>query len=78
MCKKLCHLFQTKMNEFVGKNSEWWYNGDGLHPNTERSTLLLLDRKDDTLSYSKSTFKIEIVHGIAVGLLKVCTLLFSP
>jgi len=50
MCKKLCHLFQTKMNEFVGKNSEWWYNGDGLHPNTERSTLLLLDRKDDCLS----------------------------
>jgi len=38
------------MNEFVGSNSEWWYNGDGLHPSTERSTLLLLDRKDDCLS----------------------------
>ena len=38
------------MNEFVGSNSEWWYNGDGLHQNTERSTLLLLDRKEDCLS----------------------------
>jgi len=38
------------MNEFVGSNAEWWYNGDGLHPNTDRATLLLLDRKDDCLS----------------------------
>jgi len=50
LCKKLSFLFQQKMNEFVGSNSTWWYNGDGLHPNTERSTLLLLDRKDDCLS----------------------------
>lgn len=50
LCKDLAFLFQQKMNEFVGSNSEWWYNGDGLHPNTERATLLLLDRKDDCLS----------------------------
>ena len=50
MCKKMAFLFQQKMNDFVGKNKDWWYNGDGVHPNTERSTLLLLDRKDDCLS----------------------------
>jgi len=50
LCKNLSFLFQQKMNEFVGSNSAWWYNGDGLHPNTERATLLLLDRKDDCLS----------------------------
>ena len=50
LCKKLSFLFQQKMNEFVGKNADWWYNGDGLHPNSERSTLLLMDRKDDCLS----------------------------
>lgn len=50
LCKNLSFLFQQKMNEFVGSNSTWWYNGDGLHPNTERATLLLLDRKDDCLS----------------------------
>ena len=50
LCKQLAFLFQQKMNEFVGSNREWWYNGDGLHPNSERATLLLLDRKDDCLS----------------------------
>ncbi|KAL7542752.1 hypothetical protein ACHAXR_012065 [Thalassiosira sp. AJA248-18] len=50
LCKNLAFLFQQKMNEFVGSNAEWWYNGDGIHPNTERSTLLLLDRRDDCLS----------------------------
>ena len=50
LCKQLAFLFQKKMNEFVGSNREWWYNGDGLHPNSERSTLLLLDRRDDCLS----------------------------
>ena len=48
--KNLAFLFQKRMNEFVGSNAEWWYNGDGLHPNTDRATLLLLDRKDDCLS----------------------------
>jgi len=50
LCRNLANVFQQKMNEFVGANSEWWYNGDGLHPNTERSTILILDRKDDCLS----------------------------
>lgn len=50
LCKQLAFLFQQKMNDFVGSNREWWYNGDGLHPNSERATLLLLDRKDDCLS----------------------------
>jgi syntaxin-binding protein 1 len=50
LCKQLAFLFQQKMNEFVGSNREWWYNGDGLHPNSERATLLLMDRKDDCLS----------------------------
>lgn len=48
--KQLAHLFQRRMNEFVGCNSIWWYNGDGLHPNTDRATLLLLDRSVDCLS----------------------------
>ena len=48
--KQLAHLFQQRMNEFVGLNSHWWYNGDGLHPNTDRATLLLLDRSVDCLS----------------------------
>ena len=50
LCKNLAFLFQQRMNEFVGSNEEWWYNGDGLHPNSDRATLLLLDRKDDCLS----------------------------
>ena len=50
MTKQLAHLFQRRMNEFVGCNSAWWYNGDGLHPNTDRATLLLLDRSVDCLS----------------------------
>jgi syntaxin-binding protein 1 len=50
LTKNLAFLFQRRMNEFVGSNHEWWYNGDGLHPNTDRATLLLLDRKDDCLS----------------------------
>ncbi|KAL3794745.1 hypothetical protein HJC23_012755 [Cyclotella cryptica] len=50
LCKNLAFIFQQKMNEFVGSNREWWYKGDGLHPNSERATLLILDRKDDCLS----------------------------
>ncbi|KAL3827218.1 hypothetical protein ACHAXA_006773 [Cyclostephanos tholiformis] len=50
LTKNLAFLFQRRMNEFVGSNDEWWYNGDGLHPNTDRATLLLLDRRDDCLS----------------------------
>eukprot|EP00579_Thalassiosira_antarctica_P011699 CAMPEP_0201909772 /NCGR_PEP_ID=MMETSP0903-20130614/1389_1 /ASSEMBLY_ACC=CAM_ASM_000552 /TAXON_ID=420261 /ORGANISM="Thalassiosira antarctica, Strain CCMP982" /LENGTH=611 /DNA_ID=CAMNT_0048444319 /DNA_START=166 /DNA_END=1998 /DNA_ORIENTATION=- len=50
LCERLANLFQQKMNEFVGANAEWWYNGDGVHPNSERATILILDRKDDCLS----------------------------
>jgi len=50
LCESLANLFQQKMNEFVGANSSWWYNGDGTHPNSERATILILDRKDDCLS----------------------------
>lgn len=59
LCKQLAFLFQQKMNEFVGSNREWWYNGDGLHPNSERATLLLLDRKDDCLSPLVHEFTYE-------------------
>ena len=50
LCENLAMLFHKKMNEFVGSNLSWWYNGDGTHASTARSTLLLLDRKDDCLS----------------------------
>eukprot|EP00584_Thalassiosira_punctigera_P003108 CAMPEP_0172539874 /NCGR_PEP_ID=MMETSP1067-20121228/10987_1 /TAXON_ID=265564 ORGANISM="Thalassiosira punctigera, Strain Tpunct2005C2" /NCGR_SAMPLE_ID=MMETSP1067 /ASSEMBLY_ACC=CAM_ASM_000444 /LENGTH=681 /DNA_ID=CAMNT_0013325625 /DNA_START=130 /DNA_END=2175 /DNA_ORIENTATION=- len=50
LCVSLANLFQQKMNEFVGANSTWWYNGDGVHPNSERATMLIMDRKDDCLS----------------------------
>lgn len=50
LTKELAFLFQKQMNEFVGLNADWWYHGDGLHPNTERATLLLIDRKEDCLS----------------------------
>ena len=48
--KNLTFLFQKRMNEFVGSNAEWWYNSNGLYPNTKRATLLLLNRKDNCLS----------------------------
>ena len=59
LCKQLAFLFQQKMNEFVGSNREWWYNGDGLHPNSERATLLLFDRRDDCLSPLVHEFTYE-------------------
>jgi hypothetical protein len=59
LCKSLAFLFQQKMNEFVGSNGEWWYNGDGEHPSTERATLLLMDRKDDCLSPLMHEFTYE-------------------
>ncbi|KAL9188215.1 hypothetical protein ACHAXT_006593 [Thalassiosira profunda] len=59
LCKNLAFLFQQKMNEFVGANAEWWYNGDGLHRSTERATLLLLDRRDDCLSPLMHEFTYE-------------------
>ncbi len=59
LCKQLAFLFQQKMNDFVGSNDAWWYHGDGLHPNTSRATLLLLDRKDDCLSPLMHEFTYE-------------------
>jgi syntaxin-binding protein 1 len=59
LCKNLAFVFQQKMNEFVGSNREWWYNGDGIHPNSERATLLILDRKDDCLSPLMHEFTYE-------------------
>lgn len=59
MCKNLAFVFQQKMNEFVGANSSWWYNGDGLHPNSDRATLLFMDRKDDCLSPLMHEFTYE-------------------
>jgi syntaxin-binding protein 1 len=59
LCKQLSFLFQQKMNEFVGSNDSWWYHGDGLHPNTSRATLLLLDRKEDCLSPLMHEFTYE-------------------
>jgi len=50
LCTTLANHFQQKMNEFVGANSTWWYNGDGVHPNSERATMLIMDRQDDCLS----------------------------
>ena len=59
LCKNLAFVFQQKMNEFVGSNSSWWYNGDGLHPNSDRATLLLMDRKNDCLSPLMHEFTYE-------------------
>ena len=59
LCKNLAFVFQQRMNEFVGANSSWWYNGDGLHPNSDRATLLLLDRRDDCLSPLMHEFTYE-------------------
>ena len=59
LCKNLAFVFQQKMNEFVGSNRSWWYNGDGLHPNSDRATLLLLDRRDDFLSPLMHEFTYE-------------------
>lgn len=65
LCVSLANLFQQKMNEFVGANSAWWYNGDGVHPNTERGTMLILDRKDDCLSPLIHEFTYEaMVHDL--------------
>ena len=59
LCKTLAFVFQKKMNDFVGSNSSWWYNGDGLHPNSDRATLILLDRRDDCLSPLMHEFTYE-------------------
>jgi syntaxin-binding protein 1 len=59
LCKNLAFVFQQKMNEFVGSNSSWWYNGDGLHLTSDRATLLLLDRRDDCLSPLMHEFTYE-------------------
>eukprot|EP00986_Skeletonema_menzelii_P019174 scaffold27078_cov168-Skeletonema_menzelii.AAC.4 len=59
LCKNLAFVFQQKMNEFVGSNSSWWYNGDGLHPNSDRATLLFMDRRDDCLSPLMHEFTYE-------------------
>ncbi|KAL7550108.1 hypothetical protein ACHAWF_013347 [Thalassiosira exigua] len=59
LCKDLAFSFQQKMNDFVGSNASWWYHGDGSHPNTERATLLLVDRKDDCLSPLVHEFTYE-------------------
>mmetsp|Transcript_24069 Transcript_24069/g.47832 ORF Transcript_24069/g.47832 Transcript_24069/m.47832 type:complete len:668 (-) Transcript_24069:3898-5901(-) len=59
LCRNLAFVFQQKMNEFVGSNDSWWYNGDGLHPNSDRATLLFMDRKDDCLSPLMHEFTYE-------------------
>ena len=46
----LAKIFHTKMNEFVGKNQNWWHHGDANHTDRGRATLLLLDRTADCLS----------------------------
>ena len=46
----LAKIFHNKMNEFVGKNQNWWHHGDASHTDRGRSTLLLLDRTADCLS----------------------------
>jgi len=38
------------MNKFVGASSDWWYHCDANHTLRDRSTLLILDRTEDTLS----------------------------
>lgn len=50
------------MNDFVRSNDEWWYHGDGLHPNMLRAILLhcwIGNRKDDCLSPLMHEFTYE-------------------
>lgn len=49
-CHALAKAFNSKMEHFLRSNPDFWYYGDGIHMERDRSSLLLLDRKDDLLS----------------------------
>jgi len=50
VCVSIANLLQFKLNEFISKNKDWWYYGDGKHNERGRATFLLLSREDDCLS----------------------------
>jgi len=49
-CTALASVFNRKLTEYIGNNSNWWYHGDSQHTERGRSTFLLLSRADDSLS----------------------------
>lgn len=50
LCEEIAQAFHGKMNMFVGSSPKWWYHGMQGHETRDRSTLLLLDRGEDSLS----------------------------
>jgi len=50
VCLSMANLLHYKLNEFISKNKDWWYYGDGKHNERGRATFLLVSREDDCLS----------------------------